>query len=46
VVAGGVIPQKDYEYLFNAGVASVFGPGTSIPKAAQEILGMLIEAYS
>jgi methylmalonyl-CoA mutase len=46
VVAGGVIPQKDYEYLFNSGVASVFGPGTSIPKAAQEILGMLIEAYS
>jgi methylmalonyl-CoA mutase len=46
VVAGGVIPQKDYEFLFNAGVASVFGPGTSIPKAAQEILGMLIEAYS
>jgi len=46
VVAGGVIPQKDYEYLFDSGVASVFGPGTSIPKAAQEILGMLIEAYS
>jgi methylmalonyl-CoA mutase len=45
VVAGGVIPQKDYDYLFNAGVASVFGPGTSIPGAAQEILGMLIEVY-
>ena len=45
VVAGGVIPQKDYDFLFNKGVASVFGPGTSIPLAAQEILELLIEAY-
>jgi methylmalonyl-CoA mutase len=46
VVAGGVIPQKDYPYLFDAGVASVFGPGTSIPVAASEVLELLIEGYS
>lgn len=45
VVAGGVIPQKDYDYLFEAGVAAVFGPGTSIPIAAQEVLSLLIEGY-
>lgn len=38
VVAGGVIPQQDYEFLFNAGVSAVFGPGTVIPKAAKEVL--------
>jgi methylmalonyl-CoA mutase len=45
VVAGGVIPQKDYDYLFDSGVAAVFGPGTSIPIAAQEVLSLLIEGY-
>jgi methylmalonyl-CoA mutase len=45
VVAGGVIPQQDYSYLFDSGVAAVFGPGTSIPLAAQEVLGLLIEGY-
>ena len=45
VVAGGVIPQKDYQALFDVGVSCVFGPGTSIPLAAQEILELLIEAY-
>lgn len=38
VVAGGVIPQQDYDFLFDKGVAFVFGPGTVIAKAAQEIL--------
>lgn len=42
VVAGGVIPQQDYSYLFDKGVAAVFGPGTKIPKAASEILKVLI----
>nr|HPH83668.1 cobalamin-dependent protein [Flavobacteriales bacterium] len=46
VVAGGVIPQQDYNFLFESGVAAVFGPGTSIPLAAQEVLGLLIEGYS
>ncbi len=41
VVAGGVIPQQDYEFLFEKGVAFVFGPGTVIAKAAQEILEQL-----
>lgn len=45
VIAGGVIPKKDYEALYDSGVAAVFGPGTSIPLAASEILELLIEAY-
>jgi len=42
VVAGGVIPPQDYEFLFDAGVSAVFGPGTIIAKAAQDILQKLI----
>ena len=42
VVAGGVIPQQDYTYLFDRGVAAVFGPGTKIPLAAGEILKVLM----
>ena len=38
VVAGGVIPPKDYPYLREQGVAAIFGPGTPIPKAAAEVL--------
>jgi len=41
VVAGGVIPQKDYEFLFEAGVIAVFGPGTVLSEAAIEILEKL-----
>jgi methylmalonyl-CoA mutase len=41
VVAGGVIPHQDYDFLFENGVAFVFGPGTVIAKAAQEILEQL-----
>lgn len=44
VVAGGVIPQQDYDFLFNAGVFGVFGPGTKISTAAQEILHLLIRS--
>lgn len=44
VIAGGVIPQQDYEYLFQAGVFGVFGPGTKISKAGQEILKLLIKS--
>ena len=43
IIAGGVIPKQDYDFLFKAGVAAVFGPGTKIPMAAQEILGKLSE---
>jgi methylmalonyl-CoA mutase len=42
VVAGGVIPQQDYAFLREAGVAEIFGPGTVIPVAAQEILNRLM----
>jgi methylmalonyl-CoA mutase len=43
VIAGGVIPAQDYEFLFEAGVAGVYGPGTVIAVAAQEILQKLKE---
>jgi methylmalonyl-CoA mutase len=42
VVVGGVIPQQDYDFLKNAGVAAVFGPGTVVAKAARELLEMLL----
>ncbi|MGB5983348.1 MAG: methylmalonyl-CoA mutase [Nonlabens sp.] len=41
IVVGGVIPRKDYEFLFNEGVAAVFGPGTKISEAAIDILTLL-----
>ena len=41
VVCGGVIPKQDYDFLYNAGVSSIFGPGTVIAKAAMEILEKL-----
>jgi methylmalonyl-CoA mutase len=44
VVAGGVIPTQDYDFLFKAGVFGVFGPGTKISTAAQSILNLLIES--
>ncbi len=42
IVAGGVIPQQDYDYLYNAGVSFVFGPGTIIAKSAIDVLKKLI----
>jgi methylmalonyl-CoA mutase len=42
VIAGGVIPPKDYAFLYEAGVAGVFGPGTIIAVAAQQILSKLM----
>jgi len=41
VVVGGVIPPQDYEFLYQAGVAGIYGPGTVIPVAAQRIIGIL-----
>lgn len=41
VLAGGVIPQSDYDELKQAGCVAVFGPGTVIPKAALELLEIL-----
>ncbi|HPT11532.1 MAG TPA: cobalamin-dependent protein, partial [Bacteroidales bacterium] len=42
VIAGGVIPAQDYQFLYDAGVAAIFGPGTSVAKAAKQILGILM----
>ena len=45
VIAGGVIPAQDYQFLYDAGVKGVFGPGTVISTAAQKILEELIREY-
>ncbi|MEO9532128.1 MAG: methylmalonyl-CoA mutase [Crocinitomicaceae bacterium] len=45
VVAGGVIPPQDYEFLYTAGVLGIFGPGTKISTAAIEILDILLMYY-
>jgi methylmalonyl-CoA mutase len=45
VVAGGVIPAQDYAYLYDAGVFGIYGPGTKIALAAQEILNLLIKSH-
>ena len=44
VIAGGVIPPQDYQFLFDAGVVGIFGPGTQIAKAAIDILKILIKS--
>ena len=44
VIAGGVIPPKDYDFLYEAGVSGVFGPGTVISKAAIDILEKLLSS--
>jgi methylmalonyl-CoA mutase len=44
VVCGGVIPAQDYQFLRDAGVSGIYGPGTNIPQAAAEILGLLRES--
>ena len=42
VIAGGVIPAQDYDFLYKAGVAAIFGPGSSVAKAACQILEILL----
>ncbi len=44
VIAGGVFPPQDYDFLYHAGVIGIFGPGTSIPEAAVKILEILLES--
>jgi len=46
VVAGGVIPEQDYDFLYDAGCVGIFGPGTKIPIAAADILDILIKGHS
>lgn len=41
VICGGVIPAKDYDFLYKKGVKAIFGPGTNIPKAARNILELI-----
>jgi len=43
VIAGGVIPPQDYQFLYDAGVAAIFGPGTSVSKTAKQILSLLLQ---
>lgn len=45
VIAGGVIPAQDYEFLYNTGVSAIFGPGTSITIAAIKMLEILLEVH-
>ena len=44
VICGGVIPQQDYQFLHDNGVKAIFGPGTNIPEAAQDILRLIQDA--
>lgn len=43
VIAGGVIPARDYDFLYKAGVAAIFGPGTSVAHSACEIMRLLLQ---
>ncbi|MCI6460173.1 MAG: methylmalonyl-CoA mutase [Prevotella sp.] len=43
VIAGGVIPAQDYDFLYKAGVAAIFGPGTSVAKSAVEMMKILVD---
>ena len=43
VIAGGVIPAQDYDFLYKAGVAAIFGPGTSVAKAAVEMMKIMLD---
>jgi methylmalonyl-CoA mutase len=44
VVVGGVIPPQDYQYLYDAGAAAIFGPGSVISESAIKMLDLLLAA--
>lgn len=46
VIVGGVIPTQDYQHLYDAGAAAIFGPGSVVTDAAIKILEILLETYS
>jgi methylmalonyl-CoA mutase len=46
VFVGGVIPQQDYDYLYNAGVKGIYGPGTPIPASAKDVLEQIRKALA
>lgn len=43
VFAGGVIPAQDYDFLYQAGVMAIFGPGTSVAKSACQVMELLLD---
>ncbi|WP_281614251.1 methylmalonyl-CoA mutase [Flammeovirga sp. SubArs3] len=43
VFAGGVIPEQDYQFLYDSGVSAIFGPGTRVPYSAKKVLQILLE---
>ena len=43
VTAGGVIPVQDYDFLYKAGVAAIFGPGTNVMKSAEQVMHILLD---
>lgn len=45
VIAGGVIPKQDYQFLFDSGVVGIYGPGTKISDAAIDMLNILLKRY-
>ncbi len=45
VIVGGVIPKQDYDFLFQAGAAAIFGPGSKVSTAAKEIMSLLFRQY-
>ncbi|MDQ3142002.1 MAG: methylmalonyl-CoA mutase [Bacteroidota bacterium] len=45
IIVGGVIPEKDYAYLYEIGVTAVFGPGTPVPESAKKILEKMIQHF-
>ena len=46
VVVGGVIPKNDYDFLFEAGVFGIYGPGTKLSESAIEILSLLMKIHN
>ena len=44
VFTGGVIPAQDYQFLYDAGVVAIFGPGTSVASAGKKIMEILVAA--
>lgn len=46
VICGGVIPEKDYQFLYDAGVAAIFGPGSNVTQAALDTITSANEQMS
>ncbi|MEJ8860047.1 hypothetical protein WKW79_36305 [Variovorax robiniae] len=46
MLVGGVIPQQDYEFLYEAGVKGIYGPGTPTPASAKDVLVQIRAAVS